>query len=436
MYLTSSCVKKYLKFEFVHIVVVLIRSSIEMNKEQLEAFDLVKKGKNLFITGAGGVGKSFLLSHIVQWAKDKGLEIAVTASTGCAAYLIQGRTIHSYLGIGLAKKSARELADYVRWKKPFILSKLKALQILMIDEISMINDELFEKISEFLSIIRGCALPFGGLQIILCGDFAQLPPTNGKYCFLSKEWIRSKIEMKTLTQLMRQSDDDRFRRILEELRWGICSKETKMVLQSLKNTKLRKNGIIPTILYSMNVDVDSINEHKYSELIEAGAEQMCYKTTFSVPGKAWAASIKIPEQINLCVGTQVVSTWNMSQDNGLVNGSRGVVTSVTKRGPMVRFTSGLEALIEPMKVIQDDNETSWISFIPLKLAYALTIHKSQGMTLDAVVLDLGDSIFEYGQAYTALSRARSLDTVRIVSFKKSSFRTHEDVMKFYGKEKL
>ena len=407
-----------------------------MNDEQLSAFQSAKNGKNILITGSGGVGKSFVIDHIVHWARDKGLNVSVTASTGCAAYLVRGRTIHSFLGIGLAKKSAKELADYVRWKKSYIVSKLKTLHILIIDEISMINDELFEKISQFLSLIRCNSLPFGGMQVVLCGDFAQLPPTTGKYCFLSDEWKRANIHTVTLTKMMRQSGDVRFQKILEELRWGLCSKDTRSILKSLKTTNLRRHGIIPTILYSMNVDVDAINEHKFSELVQQGAEEMSYKTIFSVSGKAWATSIKVPEKICMCVGAQVVLTWNLAQDIGLVNGSRGVVTKVTSQGPIVKFTSGTEILIEPLKVLQDDDETCWVSFVPLKLAYALTIHKSQGMTLDAVVIDLGDSIFEYGQAYTALSRARSLDTVRIVSLKTSSFRTHKDVLTFYGKGRM
>jgi ATP-dependent DNA helicase PIF1 len=407
-----------------------------MNAEQLLALNAVKRRQSIFLSGSAGTGKSFTLGEIIRWAHSEKLEIGVTASTGCAAYLIRGRTIHSYLGIGLAKKTARELAEYVKSKKPFIVAKIKGLDILVIDEISMISSELMDKISEFLSIITGNPKPFGGIQIVLTGDFAQLKSVDGKYCFHSAEWKRANIENVVLTQIMRQDKDEVFKRMLEELRWGLCTKESLKLLRSLKHTVF-KNGIIPTILYSTNIDVDTVNQRKYTDLLENGARQQSYKTTYSssYASKSWASSIKIPEKTDVCVGAQVVLTWNVSQDDGLINGSRGVVTALTPKGPQVKFVSGLEVVIEPVKILQDEDVDTWVSFIPLKLAYALTIHKSQGMTLDAVIIDLGDSIFEYGQAYTALSRARSLDSIRIISVKRESFKTHKEVVEFYGVNK-
>jgi ATP-dependent DNA helicase PIF1 len=182
----------------------------------------------------------------------------------------------------------------------------------------------------------------------------------------------------------------------------------------------------------MNVDVDCINNSKFKELIEKGAQSVTYITQGSASGLFWANSIKIPEKVELCVGAQVVLTWNVSQDDGLINGSRGVIVGISRLGPTVRFANGKEVLIEAIKVENDDDKHCWCSFMPLRLAYALTIHKSQGMTLDLVVIDLGDSIFEYGQAYTAISRARSLSCIKLLDFKSSSFRTHKDVLKFYG----
>jgi len=402
-----------------------------MNAEQKSAFDKVRAGGNVFITGPGGCGKSYTLDHIVQWARGEGYDIAVTASTGCAAYLICGRTLHSYLGIGLATKSPLELANYIIRKRPQIAQKLRRLHILVIDEISMISDALFDKISEFLSIIRRSSVPFGGLQLVLCGDFAQLPNIEGGYCFKSAEWKRSNIHIATLCQMMRQNGDEKFQSILSELRWGKCSSETYQTLKALKNTEF-KYGIVPTILFSMNVDVDTINIRKFKELVDKGAESRRFSTSASASAKAWASSIKIVESVELCVDAQVVLTWNLSQDEGLINGSRGVVTRFTKQGPVVKFLDGIERVIELTAVHQEDDESCWVAFMPLRLAFAITIHKSQGMTLDAVVLDLGDSIFENGQAYVAISRARSLASIRIVSVKKSSFKTHKDVLSFYG----
>lgn len=406
-----------------------------MNQAQLETFNLVKSGNNIFITGAAGCGKSFTLEKIINWAKnDKKYQIAVTASTGCASYLIRGRTIHSYLGIGIGKKSAKELAMNVKSKKPYIVSKLKNLDILIIDEISMINSELLDKISEFLCIIRGSDKPFGGIQIILSGDYCQLPPVSGKYSFHADIWKKADIKISTLTEQMRQNNDEEFRNILEELRWGGCKNEIYNRLKKTKKTTFI-NGITPTVLYSMNIDVDKINDAKYKTLVDKGAQTHTYKrkNPSSISTKAWIDSYKIPEIIELCVGAQVVVTWNISQENGLINGSRGVIIELTAIGPKVRFLSGLEIVIESFEIKSEECDDIWVSFIPLKLAWASTIHKCQGMTLDAVVIDLGESIFEYGQAYTALSRARNLESVMILAISKNSFKTHKDVLNFYGK---
>lgn len=410
-----------------------------MNNEQAKAFDAVIDGSNILLTGPGGAGKTYTINNIVSWAKNNDRSYAVTASTGCAAYLVRGRTIHSFLGIGLGKKSAQELYETARIKYKFILNRLKALDLLIIDEISMIDSVLFSKISAYLSLVRKSSKAFGGVQIVLSGDFAQLPPVEGTYCFHSPDWARANIKTMNLNTLIRQDKDDRFKEILEDARWGKCSKTSLDDLKALKTTKFG-HGIIPTILYSTNVNVDNVNNGKFCDLLAKGAAKHSYKTTYSTHkgAKEWAKSIKIPEEIELCEGAQVVLTWNLSQDEGLINGSRGVIKEVTPKGPRVLFNSGALVLIEPLKVMQEDSPgpglgatSSWVSFVPLKLAYAITVHKSQGMTLDAIVMDLGESIFEYGQAYTALSRAKNLESIRVMDVKASSFKTHKDVLAFY-----
>lgn len=411
-----------------------------MNADQRKAFDAVVNGSNILLTGSAGSGKSFTIHHIMNWARDKNMNAAVTASTGCAAYLINGRTVHSFLGIGLAKKSAAELFDYVKNKKRPVLQRLRDLDLLIIDEISMIESALLTKISVFLGLIRRSSTPFGGIQIVLSGDFAQLPPVIGGYCFNSPEWKRAQIKTMKLNVIMRQDKDMKLKAILEEVRWGKCSPETLEELKNLRNTKFA-HGIVPTILYSTNVNVDLVNNSKFQKLIEGGAPSHTYKTTYSQgPNqrvvKEWADSIKIPEETVLCEGAQVVITWNISQDDGLINGSRGVVTAVGSKGVEVKFTSGKSFVIEPFKILQDDDPHAWTAFMPLKLAYALTIHKSQGMTLDAIVLDLGKTIFENGQAYTALSRARDMASIRILDVVASSFKTHKEVLEFYELSEL
>jgi ATP-dependent DNA helicase PIF1 len=299
----------------------------------------------------------------------------------------------------------------------------------LIDEISMMNDELLTKISKYLKLVRNNNEPFGGVQIILSGDFAQLPSVTGKYCFHSPAWKEADIKIVKLVQLMRHVEDPELCNILEEVRWGKCSKKTLSILKKTKNNMLSDRGDIqPTMLFATNKDVDKINENELRHLINKGASTNTYKYMHSAKyDKCW----KIPESVTLCEGAQVVLTWNLSPE--FVNGSRGVIIKVEPNIVHVKFCNGKTIPIEPIRIYQeDDKRHEWVMFMPLKLAYALTIHKSQGMTLDYVVLNLGDDIFECGQAYTALSRVKSLKGLQILDIQACSFMTHPDVVDFYA----
>lgn len=406
-----------------------------MNSEQQIALEEVISGKNILLTGSAGSGKSFTLLEIIQWAHKTQKEIGVTATTGNAALLIGGKTIHSYLGIGLATKTTKELAVNVKRKYPLIVKKLQRIEILVLEEISMLDSQLFEKISEFISIIRNKPnISFGGLQLILCGDFCQICPITGKYCFTSPIWKAMNITIILLKTLIRQTDDQEFQDILESLKWGICTKSIIRKLKQLKDTQF-EIGIIPTVLYGTNINVDKINDEKYSELINEGAETNVYKTEYSQDAfaKHWATSCKIPEYLELCIGSQVVMNWNVSQEEGLVNGSRGIVTGFSSTGPIVKFISQIkEICVLSVNVKNDENPDIWITFMPLKLAWASTFHKIQGMTLDAVVIDLKS--WSFGQAYTAISRVRNLQSIKIVGVIKACyFKTSPEVLEFYGK---
>jgi ATP-dependent DNA helicase PIF1 len=372
---------------------------------------------NVLITGAAGTGKSYEIDRIVRSLKHENKTYAVTASTGTAAILIRGRTIHSYLGIGLGTADVPKL---VKKTKAAIKLKLRLLEVLIIDEISMVDDILFEKISQFLQAIRGNDDPFGGVQLILVGDFAQIPPVTGDYCFKSKEWERANIEIRTLKKNWRQQEDKVFQAILAEARQGKLSNESMNILKS--RTKLKKiKGIEPTILFAKNVDVDAINERMYRKLLRQGQKDA---DEGGLPFELFRKEYTQNVPLDLCIGAQVVLTWNISFEEGLVNGSRGVVTSVSNdSGPMVKFIGKETSTLITFVKLADK--------IPLKLAYALTIHKSQGMTLDYMVVDLGSSIFEYGQAYTALSRAKNLESIVFIDICKESFKTHPDVKNIY-----
>lgn len=410
---------------------------MSLTEEQQNVVDSIQKGKNIFLTAPAGYGKSYVIQHIIQYANKNNMNIGITAMTGSAALLLEGQTLHSFLGIGLGEGTAEELFKR-NFKNKKLISKLQRLQLLIIDEISMMNAELLDKISIYLGLIRKNNNPFGELQLVLSGDMVQLPPIKGTYCFLSNEWKRANIQIVVLNKNMRQQNDHIFQLLLESVRWGKCSKNELNILESLKNTEFQ-NGILPTRLYSRNIDVDRINQAELNTLIkESNIKSYEFKVIFPKDAKKeqlakqLIISFGIPESLNLCIGAQVVLTRNMDRELGLVNGSRGVIHSLDQNKIVVKFNNITYPIeyIEYNKMEKDENIT-YFSYIPLKLAYALSIHRCQGMTLDAIEIDLGESIFCNGQAYTALSRAKNLNSIRIIDVSSRSFKTSPEVIDFY-----
>lgn len=411
---------------------------IILTKEQQNAIDAFKSGKNIFLTGFAGAGKSVALKHIIEHALNNNIKIGVTATTGTAAFLIGGKTLHSYLGIGLAKEEPEVLLEKLYEYKNFnVAKKLKELNVLIIDEVSMLDNSLFEKISKYIGLIRKKNKPFGGLQLILTGDFCQLEPVDGDYCFKSEVWKELELTNIYLKKMMRQNDDKVFQKILTEVRYGNCSEETLETLESLKNTEFGE--IRPTKLYSHNYDVDKINVKEYNDLILKGVQKKVYEIKYHCLSKdkektkKWAKNMDIPDSIELCEGAQIMVIANIDQDKGIVNGTRGVVMSLKNNKVIIKLVNKNLYDIEYHKCIHAENPEISVSYLPLKLAYALTIHKSQGATLDAVEIDIGKKIFAAGQAYTALSRARNLKSIKIIDVHPDSFITKKSVIKFYKK---
>ena len=413
-----------------------------LNDGQQNAFNDIKSGTSIFLTGAGGVGKSVVLQFVVDWAKTTNKNIGVCASTGVSAVnLPNGRTVHSYLSIGLAKTTAYNLFTKAR-KNSQLKKKLNELQILIIDEVSMISAELFDKISEYLSLMRGVKKPFGGLQLVLCGDMCQLPPVGGEYCFKSESWPALNLKICTLKVIIRQEKDDLFKAILEEARFGRMSDEHFQILKACKNNTFGE--IRPTILYSKNVNVNFENEFEYQKLVTGKKQKEYTFQTDYVPDtkemREWAALNNIPSELKLCVGAQCMVVINVSIENGVANGTRCMVTGFTpENDPIVVLKTGEQFVIEKYLWTREsadgkEGNDQFVSAMPLRLAYALTIHKSQGSTLDACTLDIGRDIFEFGQAYTGLSRSKNLNSVKITSICKEAFKTHPDVLAFYGEQ--
>ena len=431
-----------------------------LTSEQRHVFNTVQSGKNIFLTGRGGVGKSYIIGVLYDEMPKRrtntiglGVKVAVTALTGCAAILLGpfAKTIHSWAGIGLGKESVDELIGRIR-RNARAKKNWASTDILIIDEISMMTPELLEKLDDIGRIIRkNRTKPFGGIQVILSGDFLQLPPVQKgediKFAFESSRWSQIVAESIELTQVLRQKDDV-FRKVLAEARMGALSADSVRILEGRMNLDWQKLRIRPTLLFPRRAEVDMINEANLAAL--KGARHT-YKASIVCDEKAAGFNTKSEEfkrmltyadkeasymtELVLAEGAQVMLTSNLDIEKGLVNGSRGVVTGFLDNPdhtPVVDFLCGIKHM--PMSQEKWEIEGYKGVFraqIPLRLAYALTTHRSQGATLDCALIDIGANIFEFGQAYVALSRVRSLDCLYIHDFDETAFCAHGRVIRFY-----
>jgi len=414
-----------------------------LNDEQSLIFEKIMNKENTLITGGGGVGKSYLVKYIIEYAENNSIKYGLTAMTGSAAVIVGGMTVHSYLGIGIGRDSAEYIVHNKIYKNKKLTEKLTKLQMLIIDEISMLNDILFTKISRILQIIKNCDEPFGGVQMILVGDLFQLPPIEGNYCFLAHDWDACGFSTFLLRQNMRQKDDMEFAEMLERLRWGNCSDADYAALLTLKKTAFPE-GIIPTKLFSRNSDVNEMNVAEFNKLVgDSNVLDNSRKTrTYSieyptskvknVATKAWVKTVKMPESITLCIGAQVMVTKNIDMERGLINGTRGVVIGFGEKSVDIKLINGDIATIFYQTYKACENKLIEFSYCPLTLAWAISIHKSQGSTLDALEIDLGKNIFAHGQAYTALSRARNIKSIKLIYIHPTSFRASPAVVAFYN----
>jgi ATP-dependent DNA helicase PIF1 len=403
----------------------------ELNEKQKNILGSIENGKNAFITGFAGSGKSFLIEYICKINK----KIALTAMTGCAALLINGKTLHSTLGIGLGKGEARDLVKKIR-RREGLLPYLLTLEVLVIDEVSMLSDILFDKIAEIFKILHSSDKPFGKLQVILVGDLSQLKPVEDDYCFFAKYWDQCLFDVSVLTQNMRVNSDTRFDNLLQKLRLG---KLTDLeLIEKMKNNTF-SGDILPTKLFSKNKDVDTVNNYELEQLLKNGNESISYKIQYSnnpiklKESTKYTSDNKISEFLTICVGAQVMVTRNIDFESLVVNGTRGVVVSLDALSVTIKLISGELYKIWYYHVKPEDNKYLDFKYLPLSLSWAMSIHKSQGATIDLLEIDLGESIFAAGQMYVAISRARDSDTVRITKFNKKSIKVSKAVLEFYKK---
>ena len=316
-----------------------------LNKGQQEALSFILRGKNIFITGGGGTGKSEFLRYYIKHYKSK--KIAITSTTGTSAILIGGTTLHSYLGIGLGKGSVISIAQKVK-KKKYLRERWKNLQILIIDEISMLSAELFDKLEEVARIIRTSVRPFGGIQLILSGDFCQLPCIGSNlFCFEAKSWVKCIDKIIYLEEIMRQRDLT-FQRVLKNLRLGIKDEITMKIINSRVNSKFKnKFGIIPTKLFSHNALVDELNCQELHSLAHKNkSDILVYDHMIQLNTKRKIKYFQAPKSLELTKGCQVMLLVNLDIPNKLVNGSRGIVLNFIEDKPLIRFMNGQERVID------------------------------------------------------------------------------------------
>ncbi|KAF5384756.1 hypothetical protein D9757_006264 [Collybiopsis confluens] len=480
---------------------------INLSPEQKKVLNKVKNGRNVFFTGSAGTGKSVLLREIIQHFSQSNKNVAITASTGIAAVNIGGSTIHSWAGIGLGDDEVDKYVGKFRGNKKFrnVRDRWFDVKALIIDEserlgqltgnisdptaVSMLDGDLFDKLEFIARELRKDASPFGGIQLILSGDFCQLPPVpnkrNGKvslatFAFEAQSWDRCVGPPTVLKKVFRQKDQS-FINMLNEMRFGDMSEKTIKTFRSLDRVVHYEDGVQPTQLYPRREQVDHANRtrlaelsgemHSYVAMDIPGTDSDGKQVTLEHMGRLLDRLV-VPKFIHLKVGAQVM--LNLHQGS-LVNGSVGVVTTfltrkaAKKRGisaarvesgqnepfhqpyaaeedeekeeesneaskarlwPVIQFTNGKELFFIPLDFTVNTplgTMEARREQVPLILAWALSIHKSQGQTLERVKVDLGQ-VFEKGQAYVALSRATNLKTLEVKNFDPSKVVAHSKVL--------
>ena len=408
-----------------------------LNEEQQAVLDQVFEEKNVFVTGPGGTGKTLIIRELRRQLEAKGKTVAVTSLTGMAALIIgKARTIHSWSGIGIGTRSVDDYFQFIRKCQPKIREAWRAADVLIIDEISMMSDEIFEKLDQLGQLLRWNEKPFGGVQIICLGDFFQLPPINAKFVFESAVWNKTLDSVVFLDQIYRQKDPV-FQTMLNEIRLGVVSDETDRLLKSRLGLDFSGQEIQPTKVFTRRAMVDSVNS---SALANVSGESISYKaitkTSVKITDSLKDALARMDEnspyvnELVLKIGTQVMLITNLNVEQGLVNGKTGIVKGFGPSYVMVSFKGEL-VKIERHEWKLETNEKVGKIQIPLVLAYAITIHKSQGSTLDSAYIDIGSNVFEYGQAYVALSRVKSLDSLYLHSYSRSAIKAHPKVVAYY-----
>ncbi|MEK7642542.1 MAG: PIF1 family DEAD/DEAH box helicase, partial [Patescibacteria group bacterium] len=398
---------------------------------QSEALEILKTGRNVFLTGAAGSGKTYVLRQYIDYLKGLGASMGLSASTGIAATHMGGTTLHSWSGIGindsLNKSEVQEIAD-----KSHIRRNIKETDILIIDEVSMLHHFQLDMVDRVVREVKEVDTPFGGMQIVFCGDFFQLPPVqkeSGKQSFFgyhSKVWQDMDIKVCYLHEQYRQKDAA-YLKILNAIRSNSADENTLKTLESRFNKTIEGFGE-PTKLYSHNRDVDRENAKELSELSGRTHEYHMEARGNRKLIEALKKSCLAPEILGLKKQAKVMFVKNNFEE-GYVNGTLGIVEDCGHEKIIVKTVGGKRINVERMNwsIEEDGRLLATISQYPLRLAWAITVHKSQGMSLDAALIDLRDS-FEKGMGYVALSRVRSLDGLSLLGLNHTALQVSEEIL--------
>lgn len=399
---------------------------------QAQALDLLKLGHHVYLTGAAGAGKTYVLNQYINHLKWNNVHAGITASTGIAATHINGMTIHSWSGLGI-KDSLNE-DDIARLKeKPYLQTKFAHTKVLIIDEISMLHGYRLDMVDRLCRAFTYRDIPFGGMQVVMCGDFFQLPPItrgdeDGSFAYKAAVWNEMDLKVCYLSEQHRQSEDG-ILTVLNTIRSGMTNEDTLDLLRSRYHKDV-EGAVTPTRLYTHNIDVDSINVKHLGEI--AGTSHQYITESKGVPElcEILKKSCLAPEKLVLKKGASVMFVKN-NYDKGYVNGTIGIVTGFEKGTgyPLITLKDEREIVAAPeMWTVQDEGTVkAQITQVPLRLAWAITIHKSQGMSLDAAEIDLSKS-FVPGMGYVALSRVKSLDGMKLTGFNHMALQINQEVL--------
>ena len=389
--------------------------------------EMVESGQNIFLTGPGGCGKSWTINKLKD-VLSKRMNISITSTTGVSSYLIKGQTIHSFSGIGVFNPK-QDLLKKI--KKNRATKRIIECDLLVIDEISMLGSIYLSALSKGFKLVRKNEKPFGGIQVIFTGDFYQLPPIQDDYAFESDIW--KELNLKTiLLEKVYRFTDELYSNMLARIRKGQHTPEDNVELfkrvKAFQELNMDDFEIQPTFISCKRIDVYEKNKE---ELDKNPNELVMYLSRDD--GDITFLDIVAPKKLELKIGSQVMLTVNKNVEEGLVNGSRGVIIKLDSDMIAVKLMKGNIEIFERHEFIYEEDGKvigKRLQF-PFILSYCLTIHKIQGSTIDCAIMDIGNSIFENSMSYVALSRVKSLSGLYLKAYSPYKIQVNKKVEEFY-----